>query len=198
MASRDLWLTHPRIKAAAEQQLGKVERKPTSAYTRLQNAIAYNGKWAMDRVDFDTDTGRLGWTFIGVDLIGTNTLLRCHQAKVNKYREQWKERTAALILQNQNKVRRWCEQAKYPVRYEAFYVTRHRVLMDEDNLIGAAKVVLDEIVRQSAIPDDTPDFVRHPLVESRRGTLGALHLVLLPLEKAMITTATRRWAETIN
>ena len=85
MGNRDLWLTHPKIKAAAEKQLGKQERKAPSAYTRLQNAVAYNGNWAMDGVHFDANSGRLAWTFSGVDLIGVNTLLRCHPAKVNKY-----------------------------------------------------------------------------------------------------------------
>lgn len=195
MSSRDLWLTHPKIKAAAEAQYGKPEKKPASAYTRLQSAIDYSGSWNADRVEYDPETGRLAWTFRGVDLIGTNTLLRCHQAKVKKYRLQWKDRTSALIMQNQKAVRDWCASAQFPVRYEAIYLSRHSKLMDEDNLIGSTKVVLDEIVRHSDIPDDTPDFIRHPLVESHKATIGTLYLVLLPMEKSLISLDTKMWLE---
>lgn len=181
------------MKAAAEKQLVKPERKPVSAYTRLQNAIAYSGSWDRDHVNYDKANGRLAWTFNGVDLVGTNTLLRCHQAKVNRYREQWKKRTASVIIQNQKTIREWAEIAQYPVRYEAIYITRHKTLMDEDNLIGATKVVLDEIVRQTNIPDDTPDYVRHPLVESHRGAAGVLYLALIPIEEALISSATQEW-----
>ena len=131
MSSRNLWLTHPKIKAAVEAQQGAPVKRQPSAYTRLLNAI--------DKVEYDRDSGRISWTFHGVDLIGTNTLLRCHQAKVNKYRQQWKDRTATLILQNQKAVRDWCAAASFPVRYEAIYLTRHKTLMDEDNIIGRVK-----------------------------------------------------------
>lgn len=147
----------------------------------------------MDGVHFDANSGRLAWTFSGVDLIGVNTLLRCHQAKVNKYREQWKNRTGSLILQNQRTVREWCAQAQYPLRYEAIYLTRHNTPMDEDNLIGAVKVVLDEIVRQTEIPDDRPEYIRHPLVTSERRPLGALYLALMPLEQTLMSQQSLDW-----
>ena len=193
MSSRNLWLTHPKIKAAVEAQQGAPVKRQPSAYTRLLNAIEYSGNWAMDKVEYDRDSGRISWTFHGVDLIGTNTLLRCHQAKVNKYRQQWKDRTATLILQNQKAVRDWCAAASFPVRYEAIYLTRHKTLMDEDNIIGSIKVVLDELVRHSDIPDDTAEYIRHPLVESRRASIGTLYLALIPMDKPLISTTTLKW-----
>lgn len=195
MQNRSLWLTHPKVKAAADKQIGKPEKKESSAYQRLKSAIAASGDWRNDSVQMDPEAGRLEWVFHGVDLIGTNTLLRCHQAKVKAYRELWKKRTSALIIQNQKLVREWCASASYPVRYESIYLTPHASQMDEDNLIGATKVVLDEVVRQTAIPDDSPEYIKHPLVESHRNKTGILLLVLMPIERELISPATKNWLD---
>lgn len=194
MQNRNLWLTHPKVKAAAEKQLGKSEKKkPPSAYQRIVSAITASGDWRSDTVRAYEGSSRLEWIFHGVDLVGTNTLLRVHQAKVNAYRELWRKRTATLILQNQAVIREWGRGVQYPVRYESIYLTPHASLMDEDNLIGATKVVLDEVVRQTTIPDDTPDYVRHPLVESHRNRTGILLLALFPIEEDLISRRTRDW-----
>lgn len=194
-SGREAWLNHPRIKAAAKKQLGEdlVKPRPRNAYARVESAIAKQWDWTEDSLRLDESAWRLEWEFVGVDLLGTNTLLRCHQAKVVAYREQWKKRTSALIYQNQQSINSWHRLIEYPIRYEVAYMTPHNVILDEDNLIGGAKVVLDEIVRQTPIPDDSSKFVRYPLVETHRTDLSKLMLVMYPIMQSPLSAETERW-----
>lgn len=193
--SRELWLNNPRIKSAAAKQGISLSKspKPNKAYTRLKTAIAAQGDWSEDSVRFCDRTRRLEFEFVGVDLLGTNTLLRFHQAKVGEYRNQWKSRAGMLIMQSQKMIRCWHENVTYPVRYEVAYISPHANLMDEDNLIGASKMVVDEIVRQTPIPDDSPRYLRYPITECKHGKQSKLLLVFYPIEGSPVSEETLGW-----
>lgn len=199
-ANRLSFLQNPKLKELYDKEIAKTGEKnaspkKASPYVRIQRAVASQIDWSSDQLILTETPGRIELVFENVDIVGTNVLLRCHQAKVNAYKELWEKRIRALVWQSKPTLQRWDKEVTYPLRLEAVYWSGHASLMDEDNLIGATKVILDSIVRNTNIPDDAASYIKFPMVLSKRSSLSRLLIALYPLIESPLSPETNAWAD---
>lgn len=192
---RSKWLDDPRIRALYEERSkpGEAPSKRSSTYARVERAVQKSAGSVRDSVRLSDDGLRLEWDYVGVDLLGQNVLMRCHQAKVNAYRKGWEKRTADLVWSSKPLIRAWAEKISYPLRYEVIYLTSHSQLMDEDNLISSSKFIVDAIVRNTPVPDDKPEFLRFPVVESIRAKESRLLIALFAANETLLSAESIEW-----
>jgi len=87
----------------------------------------------------------------------TNEWVRAHWKKYHTIKTEWYKRLHWATIQNRGK-------AKFgdPIQNASLTIERRGLkLLDEDNLIGGVKPVIDALVKLGFLEDDTPDVIQH-------------------------------------
>ena len=88
--------------------------------------------------------------------LSVNRVLRMHWAKRHNYNAIWVDEVFAA----KNEIKLWGrpEHTDVTVRIRLFY--SGQVAMDEDNLVASCKPIIDALVKNGILLDDSPDHVR--------------------------------------
>lgn len=137
------------------------------------------------RSDFAVVTadGGLLLVFPGALLLSLNIMLRMHDAKATSLKSTWSERVRALLFTHAEVFKEWASVAQYPVVVEEVYITPESALLDTESVAASCKPIIDSLVRNGILPDDSCGYVAQPIPYSERGPLARLVLKLKPVPK---------------
>lgn len=159
-------------------------KKPASrAVQRAAIVRKRNKDGRRDTVVYDTTAGSLVMSFPGAALLAMNLMMRMHDAKASGLKATWHERVRALVLENRATIDQWKNQVTFPLLVEEVYITSETALLDNESVAASCKPVIDAVVRNGVIPDDSSRFLSQPLPYTERGKESVLVLCFRPSPK---------------
>ena len=156
-------------------------KKPASrAVQRAAVVRDRNKDGRRDSVIYDSSAGSLVLSFPGAVLLAMNLMMRMHDAKASGLKATWHERVRALVLENRTLIEQWKEKVTFPLLVEEVYITSESALLDTESVAASCKPIIDAIVRNGVIPDDSSKFLSQPLPYTERGKESVLVLCFRP------------------
>lgn len=147
---------------------------------RAQKIAQRNTESRFDSITFDEITVSLTATFTGAALLGLNMMLRMHDAKGTQLKATWRKRVEALTYENRNVQKLWVEASKFPLIVEEVYVTAENMTLDSESVCAGCKPIIDAFVRCGWIPDDSTQYLAHPIPYTFRGSRPGVVITFRP------------------
>ncbi len=159
------------------------KKTPSRAVQRAAVVRERNKDGRRDSVSFNPTAGALVLSFPGAALLAMNLMIRMHDAKASGLKATWHERVRALALENRTTIEQWKNQVTFPLLVEEIYITSESALLDNESVAASCKPVIDAVVRNGVIPDDSSKFLSQPLPYTERGKESVLVLCFRPSPK---------------
>ncbi len=102
--------------------------------------------------------------------IGLNKLLRMHWAARRKYQQRWN----VLLWAERSKA--WWGYRPPPLRARVEIERRSSRVLDEDNLYGACKVVVDALKINELVVDDSPTHMELRCTQTKGAPLSRIRI----------------------
>lgn len=160
------------------------DRKPSQARLRSQKVALNNQDSRADFASYCAATNSLMMVFPRAMILGLNTSLRMHDAHQTKLKTTWFKRVEAMRYLWASEVQQWIESATYPVIIEEIYATSENICLDVEGFTSGCKPIVDALVHNGILPDDSPKYVAQPLGYTFRQKNRGVVIRLVPTTKA--------------
>lgn len=167
---------------SVEQHAYEPPPRESKATTRLKKVRETNMDGRRDQVLYDSANGGLLFAFPGALLLSLNVMLRMHDAKGTGLKATWFKRVEALRFENIATIERWRSSVTFPIVVEEVYITKSN-LLDNESVTAACKPVIDALVSNGILPDDSPAYIAHPISFTERGVTPGLYVRFRPSPK---------------
>lgn len=159
-------------------------KAPSNATKRLQKVQEANKESRQDCLVYNPETKSLSALFPGAMLLSLNIMLRLHDAQGTGLKKTWQKRIEALMYEHKAVYDQWRELATYPVVIEEIYITAESSLLDHEAVSAGCKPIIDAFVKNGFLPDDSPEYVAHPIPYTERGPSAGLLIRFRPSPRA--------------
>jgi hypothetical protein len=159
------------------------EKKKSRAVLRAEAVRERNKDGRSDFVVYSLEKAAITFVFPGAVLLALNLSLRMHDAKASGMKDTWYERVRAVVMENRTRIKQWQDAAIYPLIAEEVYVTGETALLGTESVTASCKPILDALVRNGVIPDDSIKFIFQPIPYTERGPSPTLAISFRPSPK---------------
>ncbi|MGE8065149.1 hypothetical protein [Pseudomonas sp. NPDC089569] len=168
----------PEVSATATEKAPL--KAPSNSTKRLQKVQEANKESRLDSLVYNPETNSLSALFPVAMLLSLNIMLRLHDAQGTGLKRTWQKRIEALMYEHKATFDQWRAAATFPLVIEEIYITAESSLLDQEAVSAGCKPIIDAFVKNGFLPDDSPEYVAHPIPYTERGPSAGLLIRFRP------------------